>query len=125
MPIRTIELSCQRKPTFWGKQGEDDATLLVADISSFLAAWPNGTPTVTVKRQDGHPYYKRDVEVCGTNLHIPLKAVDVEIAGRIECTVNWTVGDDIAKSNTFFGFIIEDPNANSVPPTSKGILLLD
>ena len=126
MPIRIVELSCQRRPACWGKQGENEATLLSINIASFIAAWPDGVPVVTIKRQDGHPYYKTDgLEVKNNILTFPLSTVDAEIAGRIECTVNWTVGDNVAKTQTYFGFITEDPGGCCVPPTSETIIMLD
>jgi hypothetical protein len=125
MAIRIVDLSCQRRPASWGKQGENDATLLTINIASFIAAWPDGVPVVTMKRQDGHPYYKTNVEVHNSVLQIPMNTVDTEIAGRIECTINWTVGDNIAKTQSYFGFIVEDPGGNCVPPTSETIIMLD
>ena len=121
---RIIELAKMLKCHSWGYQGENGATILVADISEFLSFNPDGKASVIFQRQDGHPYIHK-FTITGKNLFIELNSTDTQQQGKCEVQISWTQGNRILKKKSFQSFILPNSLNEDLPLTEESIVALD
>lgn len=122
---RVIDLSKMLECSSWGYQGENGATILVADITEFINVYPNGKPNVIFQRQDGHPYIHKFTTV-GENLFIELNSTDTQQQGKCEVQISWIAsGNRIIKRNIYRSFILPADLEDDLPLTEESIMMLD
>lgn len=122
---RIIDLTKMPECTHWGYQGESGATILVADVSDFLAAFPNGQPNVIFQRQDGHPYV-HNFKTTGENLFIELNSTDTQQQGKCEVQISWIAkGNRVLKKQIYRSFILPGNLEDDLPLTNESIVALD
>lgn len=84
MSQRMIDLQKHVSPPIpWGTQGESGATILVLDISSYLAAYPDGAAITTFTRQDGKTYIHKNF-ISNETLLMELTQTDTFLVGKCE-----------------------------------------
>lgn len=126
MSQRVIDLRKHVSPPIpWGTQGESGATVLVLDISDYIAAYPDGAAITTFTRQDGKTYIHQNL-VSNEQILIELTQSDTFIVGKCEVQVNWVAkGNRIVKSESFRSFILPASAELPLPLTSDSIAALD
>ena len=83
-----------------GRQGENLARVIEFDVSSLVAAWPDATITLLVKRKrDVDPYFA-DVTVEDGVLRWPITSTETAIVGDGKMEIQAVYGDVVAKSVT-------------------------
>lgn len=121
---RIIELAKMRECHSWGYQGENGATILVADISEFLSSDQDGKASVIFQRQDGHPYI-HNFTIIGENLFIELNSTDTQLQGKCEVQIGWAKGNRIYKKTTYQSFILPSALEEDLPLTEDSLVALD
>lgn len=112
--IRRVELSS--KVSHWGYTGECNAVTLFLPIADLIAAWADGIPSCSFRRADGREY-AHTIERVNDTLEVKLSDGDTEKEGVCQLTINWSVGNDVAKTMIYMGRINASVNSNGVPPT--------
>lgn len=112
--IRRVELSS--KVSHWGYTGENNAVTLTLPVADLISAWADGVPTCSFKRADGREY-PHIIERVGDTVEVVLNDSDTEKEGVCQLTINWSVGDNVAKTMIYMGRINASVNSNGVPPT--------
>ena len=122
---RIIDLSKMPECSSWGYQGENGATILLANIEEFIAQYPTGQANVIFQRQDGHPYIHKFV-TSGENLLIELNSTDTQQQGKCEVQISWVVkGNRILKKKIYRSFILPGNLEGDLPLTNNSIAALD
>lgn len=119
--IRRVELSS--KVSHWGYTGENNAVTLTLPVADLVSAWADGVPTCSFKRADGREY-PHFIERVGDTVEVVLNDSDTEKEGVCQLTINWSVGDNVAKTMIYMGRINASVNSNGEPPTppEQGII---
>lgn len=84
-----------------GKQGENNATQVVFDLSDFIKTFGDGTAVLLYRRNSYKAPYPVAVERVGEELLWTVTAADTAISGMGEAELQWHVGDTLAKSQKF------------------------
>lgn len=125
MPARIIDLSTQKECVSWGFQGENGATILVANIGEVAGRYPDGKPNVIFQRHDGHPYIHNFI-IEGKNLFIELNSTDTQIIGKCEVQISWVAqGNRVVRVNSYRSFILPSKLEDDLPLTHESIVALD
>lgn len=81
-----------------GRQGENEVTTVLFDVSGWAEQYGEGTFTLAHQRCKDGDGYVRETTLDGDTLEWVITNVDVAYAGRGKLQLTYTVGDAVAKS---------------------------
>ena len=122
--MRTINIDVSSFPSsstiMIGKQGENNATQIVFDLSSFVDLFGDGSATLVFHRgPDAAPYLVPAVHT-GRSLVWTVTDTDTQYDGLGAAEVRWTVNDVLAKSAVFRTMCNESITGNDpMPPAMQ------
>ena len=95
-----------------GKQGENEATQVVFDVSDMIDTFGSGTAYVVVQRRgDAEPYLLDNTQQSGDKVTWTVSNVDTDVYGMGRVQLFWMIGDQVAKSVNY-QFYVEEALGN-------------
>lgn len=109
--MRVVNLACG-KMQYWGKRGENNATLLRANAEHYVSEWPDGVPQVVYRRADKCAY-NVPCKFDGHFVLIELSKTETDVTGTSTLEVMWVDGENVVKSDTYKGSIDDSISVNT------------
>lgn len=122
MRTRNISVSEDYVPTInLGRQGENEVSQVIFDVSELITDYGSGTAVVVVRRPTEITTYQHDDTVqSGDTVTWTVTNADTEIAGDGNVQLFWAVDDAVAKTITYQTYIepaLMNPTDAPVSPT--------
>lgn len=118
-----IDTSLTNIPTInIGKQGENEATQVVFDVSEMITTYGSGTAVVVVQRRgDLSPYELDNTTQSGDTVTWLVSDVDTAVYGTGRVQIFWTINDEVAKTVTYQFYVEESlTDPTDAPVTEHG-----
>lgn len=90
-----------------GHSGENAAVQVRFQLSEFRQEFPNGTPSLFVKRPGDALAYPVVLHIDGEYAYWTVTNSDCEKAGYLDCELQWKVNTTLVKSDIFIFRILE------------------
>lgn len=107
MRTRNISVSEDYVPTInLGRQGENEVSQVVFDVSELITDYGSGTAVVVVRRPTEITTYQHDDTVqSGDTVTWTVSSADTEIEGNGNVQLFWMVNDAVAKTITYQTYV--------------------
>lgn len=107
MRTRNISVSEDYVPTInLGRQGENEVSQVVFDVSELITDYGSGTAVVVVRRPTEITTYQHDDTVqSGDTVTWTVSSADTEISGDGNVQLFWMVNDAVAKTITYQTYV--------------------
>lgn len=122
MRTRNISVSDDYVPTInLGRQGENEVSQVVFDVSELITDYGSGTAVVVVRRPTEITTYQHDDTVqSGDTVTWTVSSVDTEIDGNGNVQLFWMVNDAVAKTITYQTYVEPALMNPTDAPVSEG-----
>ena len=117
--MKIVEAST-RCTALLGHSGENAAVQVRFQLSEFRKEFPNGTPSLFVKRPGDALAYPVVLHIDGEYAYWTVTNSDCEKAGYLDCELQWKVNTTLVKSDIFIFRILEGLTCGDKPPSKPG-----
>ena len=104
----TINVGAKTDRFILGRRGENEATLIVFDVSQLIATYGEGTAVLLAKRPTDGSAYPVTVTQDGNTVTWTVTDTDTSYKGQGECELFWYVNNALAKSVVYATVIGRD-----------------